>query len=51
MKHPHLHELIKAPVLDRNNVIRGVNRDSMDKLWVVFVTILERPGLIAIVVR
>jgi len=45
MRHLYLYELISAPVLDRDNVIRGVNLDSMDDLWAVFVTIFERPGL------
>jgi hypothetical protein len=45
IKHPYLHEFIKSSVLDRDNIVRGVNIDSIGKLWVVFVTILEGPRL------
>jgi hypothetical protein len=51
MAHPYLYEFIKTSVLDRNNLIRGVNLDSVYELWVILVAILERPGLVATVVR
>jgi hypothetical protein len=49
--HPYLYELIKTSVLDRHNIIRGGNLDSVYELRAVFVTILERPGLGVMIVR
>lgn len=51
IKHPYLYEFIKPFVLNENNIIRGINLDSIGELWAVFVMILERPRLVAIITR
>jgi hypothetical protein len=51
IKHPYLYEFIQSSVLDKNNIIRGVNLDSIGEFWVAFMTILERPRLVGSIAR
>jgi len=51
IRHPYLYEFIKSSILDKNNIIGGVNLDSIGESWVAFVTILECPRLVGIIAR